>query len=228
MIRVLACSAWLGAALPCAANAARERAIDEILPTAEDSAARILSTWPRIETLAPRGADRPCAQPGERLMLPAIGHETSRFGVRSDPFGSGWRLHAGIDLAAPSGTPVVSAGRGEVLRAGWAAGYGNLVVIDHGQGLTTRYGHLERSLVHAGQDVGMGQAIGLVGATGHATGSHLHFEIRQSGRALDPQAAAASACADLSALAPALGEVTAQSGWTDPARDGALPTAIIR
>jgi murein DD-endopeptidase MepM/ murein hydrolase activator NlpD len=224
VIRCVVCGALLGASLPGAAVAAREPATDRNLPTAEASTARILSSWARPAALAPPGADRPCAA----LSLPALGPETSRFGFRSDPLDGGWRLHAGIDLAAPSGSPVVSAGRGEVLRAGWAAGYGNMVVIDHGRGLTTRYAHLERSLVHTGQAVATGQEIGLVGATGHATGSHLHFEIRQSGQALDPQAGLLP-CPAMAVTGPVpgpvLGEVTARSGWTD---NGALPSPVLR
>jgi murein DD-endopeptidase MepM/ murein hydrolase activator NlpD len=210
----------------CDQAGAREPVAEHALPTGEESLARTLATW-APGTTPLRSADRSCAQPGALLSLPAIGHETSRFGLRLDPLGGGWRLHAGVDLAAPRGSAVVSAGGGEVLRAGWARGYGNLVIIDHGQGLTTRYAHLDHSLVHAGQDVSMGQAIGLVGATGHATGSHLHFEMRQGGRAFDP-ATAAMACPDMPAMGPVLGAVAAHSGWTDPARDGALPTAVIR
>jgi murein DD-endopeptidase MepM/ murein hydrolase activator NlpD len=221
-------TALIGGVLPFAAVTAHDRANDDILPTAETSAAHILSTWARPETQPLPTAVPSCRQSGERLALPPLGHETSRFGLRSDPFGSGVRLHAGIDLAAPSGAPVVAAGGGEVLRAAWAAGYGNLVVIDHGRGLTTRYAHLQRSLVRVGQHVGTGQAIGLVGATGHATGSHLHFEIRLAGQALDPQTASALPCRDLVAMAPALNEVAAQSVWTTQTGNGVLPTAVIR
>lgn len=128
------------------------------------------------------------------------------------------------------GSLVPSAAGGAVLRSGWSKGYGNMVIIDHGDGWTTRYAHLSRSLVRVGQDVDGGQAIGLVGATGHATGSHLHFEIRQGNRALDPERAeafAAVSCEYQPALAPVLREVPAQSGWERTA-SGGLPTAVIR
>ena len=97
------------------------------------------------------------------------------------------RLHAGIDLAAPTGTPVYASKAGKVTRAGNASGYGLLVEIDHGGGVRTRYGHNSRLLVKVGQEVKKGQIIALVGSTGRSTGPHCHFEIRINGKAVDPQ-----------------------------------------
>jgi murein DD-endopeptidase MepM/ murein hydrolase activator NlpD len=95
-------------------------------------------------------------------------------------FGQRWgRLHAGVDLAAPDGTPIVAAGAGVVVRAGLAEGYGNAVLIDHGNGFLTHYGHLSQITVVVGQHVAAGQPIGAEGSTGHSTGPHLHFEVHQ-------------------------------------------------
>lgn len=95
-------------------------------------------------------------------------------------FGQRWgRLHAGVDLAAPNGTPVHAAGAGVVVAAGAEAGYGNAVLIDHGNGFLTHYGHLSGSTVQIGQHVAAGEQIGNEGSTGHSTGPHLHFEVHQ-------------------------------------------------
>jgi murein DD-endopeptidase MepM/ murein hydrolase activator NlpD len=95
-------------------------------------------------------------------------------------FGPRWgREHEGVDLAAPNGTPIVAAGAGVVVRAGPAEGYGNAVLIDHGDGWLTHYGHLSVITVLAGQPVAAGQQIGNEGSTGHSTGPHLHFEVHQ-------------------------------------------------
>jgi murein DD-endopeptidase MepM/ murein hydrolase activator NlpD len=108
------------------------------------------------------------------------GQITSRFGWR----GREW--HPAVDIAAPEGTPVRAADSGVVTFAGWEAGYGRLIIIDHGQGLTTRYAHLSRMLVQPGDRVHKGQVIGTVGQTGRATGPHLHFEVRIGGEARNP------------------------------------------
>ena len=95
-------------------------------------------------------------------------------------FGPRWgRLHAGVDLAGPDGTPIVAAGAGVVVAAGMAQGYGNAVLIDHGDGWLTHYGHLSRIAVAVGQTVRAGQQIGDEGSTGHSTGPHLHFEVHR-------------------------------------------------
>jgi len=111
---------------------------------------------------------------------------SSGFGMRRHPIFHRVRMHNGQDLTAPHGTPVMAAGAGRIIFAGWKNGYGNMVMINHGGGKATVYGHLSSILVSVGQDVGEGQTIGLVGSTGWSTGDHLHFEIRQNGKAINP------------------------------------------
>lgn len=111
---------------------------------------------------------------------------SSGFGSRWHPILGGSRFHAGIDLPAPAGSQVVSTATGLVIAAGWCGGYGQCVVIDHGGGYTTVYGHLSRIDVQGGQNVGSGQYIGLVGSTGLSTGPHLHYEVRFMERPINP------------------------------------------
>ncbi|HWH15359.1 MAG TPA: peptidoglycan DD-metalloendopeptidase family protein [Miltoncostaeaceae bacterium] len=114
------------------------------------------------------------------MIWPAAGTFTS-------PFGPRWgRMHEGIDIAVPTGTPVSAAAAGRVISSGWSGGYGNLVVIDHGGGIATAYAHNSRLLVSPGQSVGQGTTIALAGSTGHSTGPHVHFEVRVNGAAVDP------------------------------------------
>ena len=103
------------------------------------------------------------------------------------PFGMRWgRMHTGIDIGVPSGTPIHAAAAGRVVYAGWMDGYGNLVAIDHGRGLSTAYAHQSQIGVSLGQTVSQGQVIGYVGCTGHCFGPHLHFEVRINGTPVDP------------------------------------------
>ena len=111
---------------------------------------------------------------------------TSGYGVRTDPFRRSAAMHAGIDLAAPAGTAIYATADGVIDNAGWSGGYGNLVEIDHGKGIQTRFGHLSKVLVHPGQHVARGQLIALMGSTGRSTGSHLHYEVRIDGHAVNP------------------------------------------
>ncbi|MBA2461535.1 MAG: peptidoglycan DD-metalloendopeptidase family protein [Actinobacteria bacterium] len=108
-------------------------------------------------------------------------------GVVTSVFGWRWgRMHEGIDIAVGSGTPVVASAAGTVIVAGWMGGYGNLVVVDHGNGIATAYGHNTNVTVFVGQSVGQGQLIAYSGNTGHSTGPHVHFEVRVGGAAVDP------------------------------------------
>ena len=111
---------------------------------------------------------------------------SSNFGVRSDPFRHTRAMHAGVDLPGPVGTPVYATADGLVGRAQRAGGYGNLVELEHGQGIQTRYGHLSAIIAQPGTRVKRGDLIGLMGSTGRSTGSHLHYEVRLSGRAVNP------------------------------------------
>lgn len=109
-------------------------------------------------------------------------------GVVSSPYGPRWgRMHEGIDIAAPAGRPIRAAKAGMITTAAPEGAYGNLVVIDHGNGETTRYGHMSAFGVTKGQVVTIGQVIGQIGSTGRSTGNHLHFEIRINGVAMDPR-----------------------------------------
>ena len=111
---------------------------------------------------------------------------SSGFGTRWHPVFGGSRFHAGIDMIAPSGTPVVATAAGSVATAGSCGGYGLCVAIDHGGGVVTIYGHLSRIDVAPGTNIARGQGLGLVGSTGVSTGPHLHYEIRRSGQPLNP------------------------------------------
>jgi murein DD-endopeptidase MepM/ murein hydrolase activator NlpD len=117
---------------------------------------------------------------------PVTGTITSPFGWRSNPFGGAPEFHQGLDIAAPSGTTVTAAAGGTVIMAQWYGGYGNYILIDHGGGYSTGYGHLSAIYVSSGQSVQRGQAIGAVGSTGQSTGPHLHFEVRIAGKPVDP------------------------------------------
>jgi murein DD-endopeptidase MepM/ murein hydrolase activator NlpD len=112
---------------------------------------------------------------------------TSGFGVRDDPFHRGAAMHPGIDLAGAYGTPIYATADGVVTRAGWNnGGYGNMVELDHGRGIVTRYGHMSAVLVHVGDHVTRGQQVGRMGSTGRSTGNHLHYEVRIDGRPVNP------------------------------------------
>jgi murein DD-endopeptidase MepM/ murein hydrolase activator NlpD len=114
------------------------------------------------------------------LIWPVQGPVTSPFGWR-------WgRMHEGIDIGVPYGTPIHAAASGTIIYCGWESGYGNLTVIDHGNNLATAYGHQSSIAVGCGQQVSQGQVIGYVGSTGHSTGPHLHFEVRVNGAPVDP------------------------------------------
>lgn len=114
---------------------------------------------------------------------------SSGYGMRFHPVLGYSRMHKGVDFAAAKGTPIQSSASGTVVFAGWGGGYGNVVVIDHGKGLRTRYAHMHRINVRNGQPVAQGQTIGQVGSTGLSTGPHLHYEVWQNGVAVDPRSA---------------------------------------
>ena len=120
-------------------------------------------------------------------IWPVDGKLESGFGGRRNPFGgSSFEFHSGQDIDAPYGAPVIAGASGKVAFAGWQNGYGQLVVIDHGGGLTTRYGHLSRIDVNEGQTVTRAEFLGRVGSTGRSTGPHLHYEVRINDEPVNP------------------------------------------
>ena len=112
---------------------------------------------------------------------------SSDFGMRVDPFSGLWQEHHGIDLMAQFGAPILATNQGKVRFAGYLPGYGNMVEIDHGDGVATRYGHAERVLVKAGDTVQASQTIAYVGSSGRSTGPHLHFEVSQNHSLINPR-----------------------------------------
>ena len=119
-------------------------------------------------------------------MWPSYGWLSSGMGARRDPITGGSDYHSGLDIAGERGQPVYATAAGTVEQVGWSGAYGNLVVIDHGFGLETRYGHLLKSLVKKGAKVQRGDVIAQIGATGRATGYHLHYEVVANGRLINP------------------------------------------
>ncbi|MGK6354637.1 M23 family metallopeptidase [Sphingomonas sp. DT-207] len=129
---------------------------------------------------------QPSSSPVQRSGHAVLPRLSSGFGHRSDPIHGARAMHAGIDIPGALGTPVRASASGVVRFAGSAGGYGQMVELDHGNGLSTRYGHLARLLVRPGASVAQGETIALMGSTGRSTGSHLHFEVRAGGRAVNP------------------------------------------
>lgn len=119
-------------------------------------------------------------------ISPVQGLVTSFYGLRSSPFTGEAKMHQGVDIAAPMGSPIRAAANGTVVRAGTADDYGNYIEIAHGFGVVTRYAHAQKLLVRTGARVSKGDLIGLVGATGRTTGPHLHYEVEVAGRKVDP------------------------------------------
>ena len=153
----------------------------EAVGKADPTFKQLFASWKKLDTLQ----DGAIAIPSDKPVRTAA--FTSGFGVRSDPFRHGAAMHPGIDLSGPYGTPIFATADGIVLRAGWnSGGYGNLIELDHGRGIATRYGHLSAILIHAGDRITRGQLIGRMGSTGRSTGNHLHYEVRIDGRPVNP------------------------------------------
>jgi murein DD-endopeptidase MepM/ murein hydrolase activator NlpD len=139
----------------------------------------------RSEWIDATNAERPApVQSG--MMMPVAGHITSYFGYRYHPILHFTRFHAGLDIGASWGSPIVAAADGQVAAAGWAGGYGREVRIAHADGLMTLYGHMSEIVAQPGSYVHAGQLIGYVGSSGLSTGPHLHFEVRQNGNPVNP------------------------------------------
>lgn len=150
--------------------------------TADAQFRSLFASWKKLDSLEHSVIAIPAIHPIHEAKLIF----SSYFGVRSDPFKGTAAMHAGVDMPGPIGTPVYATADGIVDRAGIAGGYGNLVEIDHGKGIQTRYGHLSKILVQPNERVKRGQEIALMGSTGRSTGSHLHYEVRIDGRAVNP------------------------------------------
>ena len=120
------------------------------------------------------------------MIWPLSGPVTSEFGWRTHPIFGTARFHSGLDIGGDYGLPIYAAASGTVIHAGWISGYGNTVIIDHGGGVTTLYGHNDSLNVGVGQTVSQGQVIAMCGSTGNSTGPHCHFEVRENGEPVSP------------------------------------------
>lgn len=154
---------------------------------------QLFSSWQALDNGGPATTSTvssPIA-PSMGISIPsraplAVGSTSSSYGMRTHPVLGGARAHKGIDLAAPTGTPVYATADGTVGRADWFSSYGLYVALEHGNALETRYAHMSRLAVAAGQRVRKGDIIGYVGSTGRSTGPHLHYEVRVGGEAVNP------------------------------------------
>ena len=205
MVAVIAATG-LAATAPASANtttnaaasadvteAVRE-AQDNDLTAGDERFRELFASWSALDAVPPIAPDAPRSNPVfERptvsvpSIMPVRGARTSsNYGMRTHPVLGRRRMHSGIDLAAPTGTPVYATADGLVGRADWFSSYGLYISIDHGADLETRYAHLSRLAVAAGDRVEKGQVIGYVGSTGRSTGPHLHYEVRVDGVAVNP------------------------------------------
>ena len=211
LVGTLAAAAMVVSANPALANSAAAnadvtaplRAAQASKPSAQNGDAefnRLFNGWKSVdngEFVAPAatapaavGAAAPSYRPATVSIpsrMPVDGATlTSGYGMRWHPVTGGRRAHKGIDLAQPTGTPVYATADGVVSKADWFSSYGLYISIEHGGNIQTRYGHLSRLNVAAGQEVKKGDLIGYVGSTGRSTGPHLHYEVRISGVAVNP------------------------------------------
>ncbi len=159
------------------------------LGNGDDEFRRLFASWQSLDKPGTR-----IALPGRRIggvaipsRMPVDGVRlTSEYGMRWHPVVGGRRAHKGVDLAGPTGSPVRATADGVVGRADWYSSYGLFVALDHGANIETRYGHMSRLNVAAGQQVRKGDIIGYIGSTGRSTGPHLHYEVRIAGQAVNP------------------------------------------
>lgn len=187
---------------PAFANSAASADIAAPLRTAEaakaavsaergdDEFRRLFASWQQLDNgILPAAKPTTARRAGVSIpsLIPvAMTRLSSNFGMREHPVLGGRRAHKGIDLSAPTGTPIRATADGVVEMADWFGGYGLYVQLDHGAAMETRYGHMSRIAVAQGQQVRKGDVIGYVGSTGRSTGPHLHYEVRVSGEAVNP------------------------------------------
>ena len=154
--------------------------VQDLTRTADDLEKNLDALLSHFEQLQGQFATRPS-------IAPVVGYRSSGLGWRLDPFGSGRRaFHSGLDIATVHGNPVVATADGAVLRVAYDGALGNNIIINHGNGITTLYGHLSKALIKPGARVKRGDTIGLVGRTGRALGDHVHYEVRLNGSAVNP------------------------------------------
>lgn len=154
---------------------------DSLMPDGASALAQAAAAQLASAPAAPVTADTPGG-----LVLPVEGRFSSPFGKRTHPVTGARKMHTGVDIAAPTGTPIRAAAGGTVSFAGVRGGYGNVVIVDHADGSQTYYAHQNELRVSAGQQVSAGEVVGTVGSTGMSTGPHLHFELRRGGAPVDP------------------------------------------
>lgn len=156
-----------------------EGRIDLLLQVFPRREADLQQLMGRLEADRAQLAARPARWPARGLL-------SSGFGWRRDPFTRRHKFHSGLDVAGEKGDPIKASAEGTVVRSEWNSGYGQMIEVDHGFGITTLYGHCSKLLVKAGDRVAPGDVIGRMGSTGRSTGNHLHFEVRLDGEAVDP------------------------------------------
>jgi murein DD-endopeptidase MepM/ murein hydrolase activator NlpD len=165
-----------------------EKTVNEITaPTLAPKALVPEPDLPAHDTRLPRPMNIPSLWPVTGVLTDGFGHRRNPFTRRHSPFrASSSQFHTGQDIAAPMGTPVAVTAEGTIVFAGWMNGYGQLVIVDHGDNISTRYGHLSKIETVLDRTVKRGEEIGRVGSTGRSTGPHLHYEVRVDDQPVDP------------------------------------------
>lgn len=169
-----------------AEKAAYEQALDELEETSRDLESVIRNLQARQSYRPPTASGSAVRKSNGRMVWPTAGRVTSPFGYRVHPIFGTRKLHTGIDIAAPNGTPIMAGDEGVVIYSGWMRGYGQVLIVDHGGGISTLYAHCSSLLVGDGTHVKRDQIIARVGSTGFSTGPHLHFEVRANGSPVNP------------------------------------------
>lgn len=175
--------AWIDGVVPDVVGERPRGEVEANLAALEDDLAAISPGLDSFQDMLARYQGLESALP---KLWPVDGVLTSPYGYRTQPFTRKWRMHTGLDLGAPWGTPILATNDGLVVFTGWDAGHGLAVILDHGEDVTTRYFHAAQVLVEEGDLVEAGDVIALVGSTGMSTGPHLHFELVIGGEEVDP------------------------------------------